>query len=184
MYLIYKIDKFLKKLLKSWRKKVFIYETSSSHRRFELLGNVHLVNRNVTLGKGVIIYPGVCFFGDGPIVIGDNTAIGNNVVIYSSREGGVHIGRDCAIAANCYIIDCDHGIEKGRPIRTQGFTIGEVRIGNDVWLGAGVKVLKGVTLGDGAVIGAQSVVVSSQPEDSIAVGVPCKVVKYRSFIKK
>mgnify|MGYP001323331499 CR=1 FL=1 len=53
-------------------------------------------------------------------------------------------------------------------------------IENDVWLGTGVRVLDGVTIGEGAVVGAGSVVTKSIPSYAIAVGVPAKVIKYRS----
>lgn len=52
-----------------------------------------------------------------------------------------------------------------------------VKIGNDVWVGAGATILPGVTIGDGCVIGAGSVVTKDVPANSLAVGVPAKVVK-------
>ena len=181
MCLICRIDKFLKKQVAKWRKCVFRHSIVCPHSDFTMLGSVHLVNKNVTLGKGVILYPGVCFFGDGPIVIGDNTAIGNNTIIFAHKNGGgVNIGSDCAIAANCYIIDSDHGIKSGTPIARQSFTTKKISIGNDVWLAAGVKVLKGARLSTGTVVGAQSVVLGTFPENAIVVGIPGKVVKFRS----
>jgi acetyltransferase-like isoleucine patch superfamily enzyme len=64
-------------------------------------------------------------------------------------------------------------------IRNQGFKLGSVEIGNDVWLAANVVIVKGVRIGDGAVIGANSVVADDIPPYSIAVGSPCKVIGSR-----
>ena len=57
--------------------------------------------------------------------------------------------------------------------------IGEVTIGDDVWIGAGAKTLMNTHIGTGAVIGANAVVVSDIPDYAIAVGIPARVVKYR-----
>lgn len=83
------------------------------------------------------------------------------------------------IAAQSYIIDCDHGIKAGELMQKQKNSVQPITIGIGVWVAAGAKILKGVTLGDGCVIGAQSVVTKSIPENAIAVGVPAKVIKYR-----
>ena len=52
-----------------------------------------------------------------------------------------------------------------------------MRIGNDVWIGSGVQIMPGVTIGDNAVIGAGSVVTHDIPADAIAVGNPCRVIR-------
>lgn len=52
-----------------------------------------------------------------------------------------------------------------------------IRVGNDVWFGAGVQVMPGVTVGDGCVIGAGSVVTHDIPAGSVAVGNPCRVIR-------
>lgn len=93
--------------------------------------------------------------------------------------GGVKIGNDTLIAAQCYIIDMDHGISSNDLIRKQKNTVQPVKIGRDVWIAAGAKILKGSTIHDGAIIGAQSVVKGEVPQNAIAVGVPAKVIKYR-----
>ena len=54
-----------------------------------------------------------------------------------------------------------------------------VRIGNDIWIGVGSSILPGVTIGDGAVIGARSVVTHDVPEGAIVVGVPARILRYR-----
>ena len=84
------------------------------------------------------------------------------------------------IAAQCYIIDTDHGIKAGELIRNQQNTVAPVKIGEGVWIAAGCKILKGSVIGDGAVIGAASLVKGEIEENAIAVGVPAKVKKFRS----
>ena len=83
------------------------------------------------------------------------------------------------IAAGCYIIDTDHGIKAGQLIRDQKNTVAPVTIGDDVWLGTGCKVLKGSVVGNGAVVGAMGLVKGNLPDNSVSVGIPAKVLKYR-----
>lgn len=94
-------------------------------------------------------------------------------------RGGVSIGNNTVIAAQCYIIDMDHGIEKSMLISKQPNTVSPVLIGEDVWVAAGVKILKGSCLGDGCIIGAQSVVKGRIAPKAIAVGVPAQTKKER-----
>ena len=144
-----------------------------------IIGKVTVINRNIQIGNNVTIYPDVMFFGDGPIKIGNGVTLGNGTIIYASKNAGVSIGDDTQIAVQCYIIDMDHGIRADHKIREQSNSISAVFIGNDCWLGANVSVLKGSLINDGAIIGAKSLVKGEVPSDSICVGVPCKVIKYR-----
>ena len=121
--------------------------------------------------------PGVQFFGDGPIVIGNHVNIGNNTLLYASKDGGITIGDDTMIAADCYIIDMDHGLKAGVPVRKQQNTVQRVHIGKDVWLAAGCKILKGAQINDGAVVGAMSLVKGTVEPDAIVYGIPAKQVK-------
>lgn len=77
------------------------------------------------------------------------------------------------------IIDHGHGIARDKTIREQCALIGEVTIGDDVWIGSGAKVLMNTHIGKGAVIGANAVVNSDIPDYAVAVGVPAHVIKYR-----
>lgn len=96
------------------------------------------------------------------------------------KMGGVKIGSNAMIAAQCYIIDTDHGIKAGKLMRQQENTVSPIVIGDDVWVAAGAKILKGSVLGDGCIIGAQAVVKGQIPSNAIAAGVPAKIMKYRS----
>ena len=170
------IDRVISKILRTYRNYIFYAKTGC---RANLIGNMTLINRNVKCGKDVTIFPDVMFFGDGRIEIGDNVNIGNGTIIYASKCGGVSIGNNTMIAAQCYVIDTDHGIEKSTLMREQPNTVSPVRIGEDVWIAAGTKVLRGSVLEDGCVIGAQAVVKGCIPKNAIAVGIPARVKRYR-----
>lgn len=172
-------DKVINKVIRVYRKSVFRKRIKCKHKKFSLVGNVTLINTNIQLGENVTIYPGVMFWGDGPIVIGDNVDIGKDTVIYASKDGGITIGDNTVIAAQCYIIDMDHGTAGGELISSQQNIVEKVSIGNDVWLAANATVLKGSRISDGAIIGAKALVKGEIPENAIAVGVPAKVKKYR-----
>ncbi len=109
--------------------------------------------------------------------IGDRTVIGRHTMI--TAKNSIRIGNDVLIGAYVQIIDHGHGIEPGRPIREQSAIIGEIEIGNDVWIGAGAKILNNVKIGDGAVIGSNAVVTKSVEPNSVVGGVPAKLIRMR-----
>lgn len=173
------IERVRNKIKYQYRKRIFKEKTRCKHNDFSIVGDITLINRNVKIGRNVAIYPDVMFFGDGLIDIGDNSEIGNGTIIYSSKDGGVTIGNDTLIAGQCYIIDTDHGIGADELIRCQHNSVAPITIGNDCWIAAGCKVLKGSNIKDGAVIGALSLVKGEIPENAVAYGIPAKAKKYR-----
>ena len=123
--------------------------------------------------KGVIVNA-----HGGTVQLGPSVYLGPYTIIYG--HGNVTIGDSCLIAAHCQILSSNHTIPpRGTDICTQPDILLPTRIGRDVWLGAGVTVLGGVTIGDGCVVGAGSVVTSDLPPNSIAVGVPARVLRER-----
>jgi acetyltransferase-like isoleucine patch superfamily enzyme len=136
-------------------------------------------NTRLFLGENIILFPNIVFWGGGEIILGNEVQIGDNTMIFSSMKSGVSIGDKTLIAANCYIIDCDHQIDKNSEIICQGIISSPVNIGKGCWIGANVTILRGAIIHDGAVIGAGAVVKGEIPANAIAVGVPAKVVKYR-----
>lgn len=125
------------------------------------------------LSRGVEISP-----WGGNILVGRNVFIGPYSVIYG--HGGVHIGDNSLISMHCCILSSNHTVPiRNSLIRDQPDILLATRIGCDVWLGAGVKVLGGVTIGDGCVVGAGAVIVDDLPAYSISVGVPARVIGFR-----
>jgi acetyltransferase-like isoleucine patch superfamily enzyme len=112
------------------------------------------------------------------ISIGRHVSINEWVLI--DGYGGIEIGDNCRIGHGCSFLSEDHGFDRTDiPIYQQRKIPGKIVIGNDVYFGAGVRVLKGVTIGAGCVIGANAVVTKDIPPYSIAVGVPARVTGSR-----
>ena len=147
----------LNKIISFFYKKKF--QNISGHITIEY--PLYVWNKHVHIGKNVQLSRGVCFWGNGPIFIGDNVKIGFNTIIYASQGAGVTIEEKSIVAANCYIIDANHNISKGIPIQEQGLTAKEIFIGKDVWIGVGCVITKGSKIKNGAVIGANSFVNSN-----------------------
>lgn len=135
-------------------------------------GNIVLGART-RLESGVLLHP----FG-GRIETGINVYIGPFTTIYG--HGGVQIGTDTLISMHCRILSSNHSVPPpGTLICTQPDILRPTAIGRDVWLGAGVTVLGGVTIGACCVVGAGAVVTRDLPKDSIAYGVPATVCGQR-----
>ncbi|RMF23234.1 MAG: acyltransferase [Cyanobacteria bacterium J083] len=114
------------------------------------------------------------------IQIGANTYINRNTFLDATLS--LTIGKNCAIGPGCYITDHDHGQDSTLPPLKQPMIAKPTHIGDGVWIGANVTILKGVTIGDRTIVGAGSVVTKDLPADAIAVGMPARVIKYRSEV--
>jgi acetyltransferase-like isoleucine patch superfamily enzyme len=114
----------------------------------------------------------------GDIEIGDNCSVNPFTIIYGA--GGTHIGHGVRIAAHCVIIPENHrpGTDE-LPLWQSGTTKRGIRIEDNVWIGSGVRILDGVSIGRNAVIGAGSVVTRSIPQNATAVGIPARVITVR-----
>lgn len=117
--------------------------------------------------------PFYCDYGYN-IEIGENFYSNHNLVILDGAK--VEIGDNVFIAPNCCITTAGHPINIDERNRGLEYAY-PIKIGNNVWIGAGANILPGVTIGDNVTIGAGSVVNKSIPANSIAVGNPCKVIK-------
>lgn len=126
-------------------------------------------------GKNVVLHDPVIIAGAQYVVIGENTAIAPFVHIWG--HGNVFIGTNCMIASHTAITSVSHDPAVA-PMMVKT-TSAPVHIGNDVWIGAHCVILPGVTIGDGAVIGAGSVVTKDIPAGVIAYGSPAMVRKPR-----
>ena len=131
----------------------------------EMLGEV---GENVWIGKGFNCDNGKNIF------IGDYLNCNFNVTILDVKE--VHIGDHVLIGPHTLITTVGHPLSpKGR--RGELAQASEIKIGNDVWLGGNVTILPGVTIGNNVVVGAGAVVTKDIPDNSLAVGVPAKVIR-------
>lgn len=110
--------------------------------------------KNITIGDNVYINFGCIILDCSEVTIGFHTLLGPNIGLYAANHSTDATER---INGGCY----------GKPIH----------IGNNVWLGGDVKVLQGVTIGDNTIIGAGSIVTKDIPDNVIAVGNPCKVIR-------
>lgn len=115
---------------------------------------------------------------DPKVSIGDDTVIGRHAMITCKNH--IRIGSNVLMGAYVQIIDHNHSIAAGELVRLQRAEIGEVAIEDDVWIGAGAKLLMNCRIGKGAVIGANAVVTGEIPAGAIAVGVPARVIGYRT----
>jgi acetyltransferase-like isoleucine patch superfamily enzyme len=115
---------------------------------------------------------------EGEVVIGDKTVLGQECTISAYKH--VRIGEQCVIADRAMFIDFDHGMaEVERPIRQQGIYKRDVVVGSNVWIGYGACILRGVQVGDNAVIGTNAVVTADVPANAVVGGVPAKVLRMR-----
>jgi acetyltransferase-like isoleucine patch superfamily enzyme len=91
----------------------------------------------------------------------------------------ISIGDHTLIGEYVSIRDANHGVEPGTPIREQPHAAEGIDIGRDVWIARGAVILKGVTIGDGAVIAANSVVTKDVEPMMIVGGIPAKPIRRR-----
>lgn len=127
------------------------------------------VEENVDL----ILGPGCSFNG---------MRIHNDGAAKLTPRATVRIGCHLHSGKGCFIRTSDHDFSRGYPLihgAVAGYKSADVTIGDYVWIGDDVLIMKGVTIGDGAVIQARSVVVSDIPPLAIAGGHPCRVFSYR-----
>ena len=115
---------------------------------------------------------------EGEVEIGAKTVLGQECTISAYQH--VSVGRECVIADRAMLIDFDHGVvEVERTIRAQGIYKRDVRVGHNCWLGYGACVLRGATVGDNCVIGANTVVTADIPANAVAAGTPARILRMR-----
>jgi acetyltransferase-like isoleucine patch superfamily enzyme len=117
-----------------------------------------------------------CHEGRGSV--GAKSVMGQECTISAYQH--VAIGRECVIADRVMLIDFDHGsVEVDRPIRLQGIYKRDVNVGHNVWIGYGACILRGVTVGDNAIVGTNSVVTKDVAANAVVGGVPARVLRMR-----
>ena len=149
---------------------VTIYAHPGAQGGVYLADNVHLYRWSIVeLGKGT-----------GSLRVGSNTYIQAGCIL-NAFVSSINIGANCMIAQHCAFMPYQHSFaDPGRPMREQPLTSrGDLVLEDDGWLGGNVGGLDGVTIGQGAIVGAGAVVTKNIPPYAIAGGVPAQVIRFR-----
>jgi acetyltransferase-like isoleucine patch superfamily enzyme len=163
----------------------------------DIYGNVKLGN-NVYIGKNTLI--------TGNIEIGDNTSIHNYTHLTTMKDASMIIGKECHIgyfsvigscnelviedyalfASGVKITNGNHGLADNPDdiIKNTPYKCQKMIIGKNTWLGFDVNVISGGLIGNNCVIGSKSLVNKEIPKNSVAVGIPAKVIKKREVFEK
>lgn len=131
--------------------------------------------RQFALGRGSVVESYSCINNAvGDVIIGDHTRIG----LHNTIIGPVSIGNNVNLAQGITVTALNHNFgDATKRIDEQGVSTKPVVIGNDVWIGANVVVLPGVTIGSHCVVAAGAVVTKDVPDRTLVAGVPAKVIK-------
>lgn len=139
-----------------WRKKIHHKGDFRIHARASIRNA-----QNIFLGKNVRITMDCCVWAEqhSKIIFGDNVLVGPGVKMFCGNHGTTL---------------------SGIPMVYQERREKDIKIGNDVWIGANSVIVSGVNINDGAIVAAGAVVTKDVPQNAIVAGVPAKVIKYRS----
>lgn len=176
-------------------KRVFVFFNSSFHKSYGwMIGRLFSsCGKNFMPGYPISIYGarniqigndfrgmGHLYFyaNEGGLKIGNNCGVSTNIQ-FGASAGKISIGNNVMIASNVIMRAADHGVAKDKPMRDQVYNSGVICVEDDVWIGANAVILKNVTLGQGCVVGAGSVVTKDVAPYSIVAGNPAKLIKYR-----
>lgn len=138
----------------------------------------------ISLGENCKLYGFDYLNADTPwgyIRIGQNTHIDVFCVLYG--QGGLSIGDNCAIASGVKVYSQSNQYKQnpGQKIIEQPVVYNEVKIGDDVWIGANAVILPGIQIGDSSIVGAGAVVRQDVPPYAIVAGIPAKIVGWRKI---
>ena len=152
-------------------------QTTIFNERYIHIGADTMIGSHVALSAGMV--PGQVCLTDPVVRIGDRCLIGRGSGIVGHLS--IDIGNDVWTGHHVYITDQNHGYENIEiPISQQTQTERPVSIGDGSWLGAGVVVLPGATIGKHVAVGANSVVTGMLPDFCVAVGAPARIIKQYS----
>jgi acetyltransferase-like isoleucine patch superfamily enzyme len=162
----------LRYLLRRW-------QFDSAGRRGAIEAGVRILgDARIHLGERVTLRRGVVLAGNGRLHIGSGTTINDGCQISAFDE--IHIGANCMFAPRVCVLDIDHRFDtRTQSLREQGYRTAPVHIGDDVWLGVNVVVLRGVRIGRGAIVAANSVVTRDVADFAIVAGAPARLLRMR-----
>lgn len=159
-------------------RRLFMGEECSIRMGCEFVANNE--GSKIQLGNRVRLESHVVLMTYGGLIeIGSNSTINQFCTLYG--HGGLSIGSNVMIATGVTLVASSHRYDDAsRPMREQGLRSLGIRIDDDVWIGAGARVLDGVTIGRGSIVGAGAVVNRTTQPMSIVAGVPARVIGHRS----
>jgi len=129
------------------------------------------------VGMGVHVYPKVQIWAPWNLELGDFTGIGNNVILYS--QGKISIGHRSVVSQGAHLCAGTHDYtQAGFPLITK-----QITIGSQVWIAAEAFIHPGISIEEGCVIGARSVVTKDMPAWTVCSGFPCQPIKERTIGK-
>ena len=125
------------------------------------------------VGRGVHVYPGVRIWAPWNLELADECGIANGAILYS--QGKIVIGQRAVISQGAHLVTGTHDYsDAGFPLVTK-----PIHIGDQVWIAAEAFIHPGITINDGCVIGARSVVTNDMPKWMVCAGFPCQPIKPR-----
>ena len=174
-------------LLRGWQRWKWLVQQRKSGRLIEptvrIHGELSRLEQRLVLGSGIHLDHGVIvWLGDesGFIRLGERVYVGPYTFL-GTHNHQLQIGEDTMVGAHCYLITENHGRKQAAiPYRQQDYEGADVTIGRNVWLGAHVTVLPGVSIGDNAIVGAGAVVTKNIPANETWAGVPAKKIGERT----
>ncbi|GAA3607145.1 acyltransferase [Flavivirga amylovorans] len=157
-------------------KRLFIYSRNISGRIGMLIRFVIFKNLSLSCGDNVSIHEGVFLKGLNTMEIGTNVSI--HSMCYIDGTGGLKIGDNISIAHSSTIMTTGHTYDDiSIPIKYNNATMDSVLLEDDIWIGAGCRILSGVTIGTRSIVAAGAVVNKVVESNSIVGGIPAKIIK-------
>ena len=126
------------------------------------------------------VHPSVSFRSAHNVSLGPHTRVQNGCILWASPNSRITIGQYSGLGPHTMIFSSNHEFASGIPYHLQPWKERDVTIGEDCWIGAGTIIVAGVSIGDRTVVAAGSVVTKDIPPDSIAAGVPARVIRART----
>ena len=174
----------------SWSQKLMRFIASSLDplaylHMFRMLNYYHYTHvqprRRIEWGAEPSVSPDACFSNPERISFGDRVRIGSRCHFWAGPSWGrIEVGDDCLFGPEVLLTAAQYRFNDGSPVTEQPMDEGSIIVGHDVWFGARAMVMPGVRIGNGAIIGAGSLVTRDVAAGSIAVGVPAQVVGERA----
>ena len=184
----------LDKIMSFYRKQLFLEQVTKVGPGFKIgprenkivrgEGAQIIIGNNVTIYSPVEITATTHIYSKSYVKIGDRTRIGRYCAIRAAK--GIEIGKDCLLANYVRMYDYNgHPLSPGsyndiKTLRNRSASppneVSEIRIGSNVWIGENTFIQRGVTIGDGSIVSANSVVTKDVPEHTVVFGIPARVI--------